>query len=477
MANELLLLEEINEPYLKNDNKEKQVKIRIRLEPSEEVRQHYTNDVIQSMGSDICIVLDVSKSMRDVIAGKTQRTGEVIIAEGVKKYVVTGGINKLDAALGAIRKLIPLLRENDTLSLIAYDDEPHTIFKGYTARDKERILQELENCRRYNGNTNISGALGEARALLSSVKQERQKKIIFLTDGQPYGDTEEKGIIQGKLLAEYNISIDCLGLGDDFNYAFMEKIVSFSKGRTDMIKTPEDAEKIFESLFRKTQSTVATNVKLTLNFSPNVRVTEHYRGTPENLYLGKVVLGNERSYVLNLGQIERNQRYDYYFLVTVPPQVDYKGRFRLMKAEAEYFIPALYGENKEKTSKNIVVEFGNNVELLGERNGDVERGYLLAEIKRLEDEADEARVLQNHAEVINRYEQIINIFETLGMVAQLKVYREVLENYKTTGNISLDELNNARRSSSQAADAGILEEPLDKEDEAAVFGDEPDSGW
>lgn len=478
MANELVLLEEINEPYLKNDDKEKQIKVRIRIEPSQEVRERCTHDVIQAMGSDICIVLDVSQSMRDVIAGKPERTGEVIEVEGIKKYVVRGGITKLDASLEAIKKLIPLLRENDTLSLIAYEDEPHVIFSGYTSRDKTRILSELENCRKYSGNTNISGALGEARALLSSVKQERPKKVIFLTDGQPYGDTEEKGITQGKLLADYNITMDCLGFGNDFNYAFMEKIASFSKGRTDIIKTPEDAEKIFESLFRRAQSAVATNVKLTLNFSPNVRVTEHYRGTPENLYLGKVILPtNERKYTLTLGQIERSQRYDYYFLVTVPPQVDYKGRFRLMKAEAEYYIPAMYGESVEKTSKNVIVEFGNNPELINEKNGDVERGYLLAEIKKLEDEADIARANKNHVEVISRYESIIEIFETLGMVAQLKNYREVLEKYKATGDISLDELNNARRSSSQAADAGVLEEPLREEDELAVFGQDTGLSW
>lgn len=470
MANELVLQPELNEPYLLNEGKERQVKVCLSVMPSNEIRKQLAAANLKSQGADVCIVLDVSGSMREIVAGEVKSTGRTQVIDGKTYNIVEGGTSKLDAAVEAIRKLVPLLRDNDKLSFIAYEDAPHIIFNGYTGKDKDLIMSKLKDCYKFSGNTNISGALREARTILSASPKERPKKIIFLTDGQPVGDTEEDGIREGMMLAEYNISIDCLGFGTDFNYGFMEKVVAPSKGRTNIIKTPEEAEEIFTSLFKKSQDVVITNAKLKLTFSQQVRVTDHYRGTPENLYLGKVKLpSNDRTFTLNLSQIERDQRYDYYFLITVPGQKGYKGPFRIMKAELSYFIPALYGDEVSKTVKNIVLEFGDNPALVT-KNGNVERGYNLAEIKRFEDEADEARKNNSPVDAIGKYEQIIERYETLQMPTQLKIYRDVLENYKTTGNVSLQAINEARRSSTQAAELGTLERDLEEENEFFVFG-------
>ncbi|GMK41946.1 hypothetical protein PCCS19_50050 [Paenibacillus sp. CCS19] len=469
MANELVLKPELNTPYLLNDNKERQVKVKLTIHPSDEIRMKKDN-VPTELGTDVCLVLDVSGSMRDIIAGEVVSTGQTVMIEGQLRNIVTGGTSKLDCAISAVQKLLPKLRDNDTLSLVAYEDNSHIIFKGYKKNQQKEMLQKLEECRRYSGNTNISGALREARVLLKDIPGSRPKKIIFLTDGNPVGDTEEAGIHEGEMLAEYNITIDCLGIGDDFNLAFINRIAAPSKGRTNLIETPEDAERIFTELFEKSQDVLATNLELHLRFSPQVRVTEHYRGVPENMYLGKVRMPqDDRTVTLKLGQVETHQRYEYFFLITVPPQEGYNGMFRLMQAEATYYLPGITSD-KEITKKSIAVEFGDKSQFAQRRNGEVESGYSQAEIMRLLTEAEDALKKSKNGEAGQKYQLIIDKYMSLGMVEEAKLYREMLSKFQKTGQITLSDLNKAHSTSSKAADSGEISPLLDEEDEDFIFG-------
>lgn len=463
MANELVLKTDFSDPYLLNHEKEKEIKVCLNVMPSEEIRKKLADVVLGNQGVDVCIVLDVSGSMYEIIDGEVKQTGRKEVIDGKTYNIVEGGTSKLDVALDAVRKVVNMLRENDTISFIAYDDNPHIIFQNYLGSNKEAILSKLDECRKFEGNTNISAALREARQILRQSSAGKTKKVIFLTDGIPYGDTEENGIREGDYLANDNISVDCLGFGNEINFSFLEKVAAPSKGRTNIIKDGQDAEKMFTELFKKSQEVIVTNAKLKLSFSKNIRVTDHYRGTPENMYLGKVKLNEDREFKMNLSQIEKNQMYKYYFAIKVPSLPEYSGPFRIMKAELEYYVPALYGQEPTKTVQNVIIEYGDNPKYLM-KNGEVENGYALAMIKRLQDEADQAKESKEGAKVVNRFEEIIKIYERLNMPNELKLHRKLLEEYKNTGDISRQAINEARNSSSKAGPGGLLNEIMTEEE-------------
>ena len=221
-----------------------------------------------------------------------------------------------------------------------------------------------------------------------------------------------------------------------------------------------EVERLFMNMFEKAKEVIITNAKLKLTFSKSIRVTEHYRGTPENVYLGKVRLDQNRSCVINLGQIEKNQGYNYYFMVTVPQQEGYNGPLRIAKAELEYSIPALFGNETISVSQNVSIEIGSNEKLASMRNGKIESEYLLVEVKKLEREALDAKARNEHAIVVNRYEKIINIYRNLNNTSEARAYEQLLDTYIKTGEISLEELNKATNSSSKMGDSGQLA-PLD----------------
>lgn len=468
MNNELVLIQEINKPYLLSDNLEKQIKVRLRIQPSEEIRKMGGDIKNKMIGTDVCIVLDSSGSMGRVVEGETKSTGEKKFSDGRNVNMVTGGTCRSELANYAVQKLVPLLRESDTISLITYSDSPKVIFKGLRNNDKDKIINEIKSSLYWDGNTNMSAAIREARILLSEFSDLRTKKIIFLTDGYPEGDTEENVINESKILADYNISIDCIGIGEKLNFNLMEKIVVATKGRTNIIHDSSDTDKVFASFFKKSQEVIATNAKLKLTFSQQIRVSDHYRGEPENLYLGKVELrGDDRVYEMPLGQLERNQRYDYYFNITVAGQGDYTGTFRIMKAEISYYIPSL-GDERKTINQNVQVEFGNNGNLSEMTTGDVENGYTLAEIKRLEVEADKAMEAKEIIRAINKYEEILGKYQENGMSKEIEMFQGIIKDLKENNCVSQAKLNESRNSSSKATNSSELSRKI--EDTTSIFG-------
>lgn len=465
MAGELILQSGFSRPYLLNDTNEKQIKARCLIKPSDEVRIEL-GKVASNQGVDLCIVLDVSISMDAYldITGRV-RTGNFVKDEyGNDVPTFRGGRSRLDVAIDSAKNIISMVRDIDNISCIIYSDNPSILFKNCPGNKKDYMKDMMDTiCRarsKTGNNTNISSAIRAARNILVNNDDIKSKKILFLTDGVPTVDTEEDGIREGEYLADYDISIDCLGLGKDVKLSYLETIAAPSNGSCNFITEAYEVERLFMNIFEKAKEVIITNAKLKLTFSRSIRVTDHYRGTPENVYLGKIKLDDERSCEINLGQIEKNQGYNYYFMMTIAPQPGYSGSLRIAKAELEYKIPALYGNKILSVSQNLMIEFGDNEKLSKTRNGKIESEYLLVEVKKLEREALEAESKKQHPIVIDRYQKIISIYRNLNNTVEARAYENVLEKYQREGKIPFEELNKATNSSSKLGDSGQLQ-PLD----------------
>ena len=408
---------------LRNDGGEQVVRLLLSVQPSEELRAAIPRTPgAESGGADVCLALDVSGSMQEIIAGEYERTGQTMVVDGQEKELVNpkaGVVTKLSSCISAIRPLLGLLREQDTLSVVTFSDNAHIVCERLTANQASTFQTALASLQA-GGFTALGKGILQAVDVIGRGFGSKPKKIIVMTDGNPEREPLSVALQAGTTVAERGMTLDCLGFGNDFNFLFMQQVVTPSRGRSHLLKSQADAEQLFSSLLKKAQDVVATNLRLWLVFSPQVRVTEHYRGAPENLYLGKVRLPDPaREHTVSLGVLERNQRYDYYFLVTVPPQPSYQGNFRLMKAEVTYDIPAL-GRAAQSVAKNITIDFVADARQADARDSTVEKGFDRAEIKRLERECEEARRCDDQAGAVQRFLEIIQRYGRLGMAAEQK---------------------------------------------------------
>ena len=401
-----------NIPYLLSDNEEKNIIVRVGVQPSDEIRKDFMEKEKVNSGVDLCLVLDVSVSMTDVIEEDNVEYG-----------------SRFKVAKKAVESLIKNSSDEDNLSLITYNDLPKIVFKNISGSDKDFMLSELNKVTA-SGNTNISAAIREARILMKEEVSDKVKKIIFVTDGIPTCDTEEDGIREAEYLGDDSISLDCLGVGNkDIKFSFLEK----------------------------------------LEISPLVRITDHYRGTPEKKYLGKAKISSDREYVINIGQIEKDQLYNFYFNVTVSSRVNLKGPFNIMKTSVEYCIPDMYGDNVKTNANVVVVEFGTDSRRSRYRVGDIERNFKMVEIKRYEDEIEEDSKEGNDARVINNLQRIISICEYLKNEELITGYKGILEKYREEKKLDMSKMNENRNTSTKIGDDGLINLPLDIE---SIFEDQ-----
>jgi Ca-activated chloride channel family protein len=470
MADDILIESRTSPVRVRNQAGEQEIILLLSVRPSDGLRAAVPRTGADAAaGADICLTLDVSGSMCGVIGDDFRRTGRTFTQDGQVFEAVEGGTSKLQACVAAARPLLGLLRPGDTLSLVTFGDDARVVCERLgrgQAAEYERALQGLS----LQDKTVLGKGIETATAVLAGGPPGRAKKVLLMTDGNPTG--EDFGVARraAQAVADRGLTLDCLGFGSDFNFLFMQEIVTFSRGRSNLLGTQAEAEERFAGLLRHAQDTIATNLRLRLTFSDKVCVTDHYRGAPENLYLGKVRLPDAaREVVLSLGVLERDQRYDYYFRVTVPPQPGYTGEFRLFKAALTYDVPAL-GRTAQTVSRNITALFTGDAAQGDTRDSTVENGFTLAEIKRLERECEEARGRGDQEAALRCFRDIIKRYDNLGRAAERQEVQQALDEYVRTGNVPQELINKTARSSSQAAASGQIQNRLSDADRAAVMG-------
>lgn len=135
--------------------------------------------------------------------------------------------SKMLLAKEAAARSIELLRDDDTLGVIAFDDRPWQIIDTEKLKDKEKAKEDVLSIPA-GGGTEIYSSLQMAYESLKKVELQR-KHIILLTDGygasRPnYDELVEKGLASG-------ITLSTVGIGQDSDRVLLEELSVLGSGR------------------------------------------------------------------------------------------------------------------------------------------------------------------------------------------------------------------------------------------------------
>ncbi|WP_438446269.1 VWA domain-containing protein [Gorillibacterium sp. sgz5001074] len=134
---------------------------------------------------------------------------------------------KIRLAQEAAVRSVDLLRPKDTVGVLAFDGSPWWVVKPGKLEDKEKVKRDILSIRA-DGGTEIYPALKEAYDRLAETEAQR-KHIILLTDGQSSGP-ESYEALAGRM-AEQNITVSTVGIGDGADVGLLERIARLAKGR------------------------------------------------------------------------------------------------------------------------------------------------------------------------------------------------------------------------------------------------------
>lgn len=134
---------------------------------------------------------------------------------------------KMELAKEAAARSLELLREDDTVGVIAFDDKPWQIIPTEKLGDPKEAIDKVLSVSP-GGGTEIYNSLEEAYAQLENLKLQR-KHIILLTDGQSATSNDYDTLIEGG--KDNSITLSTVSIGDDADKALLESLAMTGSGR------------------------------------------------------------------------------------------------------------------------------------------------------------------------------------------------------------------------------------------------------
>ncbi|ANU22764.1 VWA domain-containing protein [Planococcus donghaensis] len=134
---------------------------------------------------------------------------------------------KIELAKEAAARSVELLRSDDTLGVIAFDDQPWEILPTGKVDDPKKAVEKILSITP-GGGTEIYRSLEQAYTELEDLELQR-KHIILLTDGQSSTSNDYDALIEnGK---EHNITLSTVSIGQDADRNLLEQLAGTGSGR------------------------------------------------------------------------------------------------------------------------------------------------------------------------------------------------------------------------------------------------------
>lgn len=204
--------------------------------------------------------------------------------------------NKLALVKKSLRLLTRQMNDDDRIALVAYAGAAGLVLPSTPANKRSSILQAIENL---SGGGSTNGSAG----IVLAYEQARQhyledgiNRVIIASDGDLNVGTVDLDALKD-LIAEKRksgISLTTLGFGaGNYNYALMEQLADNGNGNAAYIDNLAEAQKVLVQQMNATLLTVASDVKVQIEFNPK-HIAEYRLIGYENRMLQREDFSNDQ---------------------------------------------------------------------------------------------------------------------------------------------------------------------------------------
>lgn len=148
---------------------------------------------------------------------------------------------KLELAKEAAMRTIELLRDTDTVGVVAFDSSPWWVVEPIQLSDRQAVLTKIQGIQS-EGGTEIFTALNTGYEGLAKLEAQR-KHMILLTDGQsPFNANYE---LLTDAMNEQNMTLSTVAVGDGADQQLLQRLAEKAKGRYYFTKDQSTLPAIF----------------------------------------------------------------------------------------------------------------------------------------------------------------------------------------------------------------------------------------
>src|SRR5579875_742230 len=264
----------------------------------------------------------------------------------------------------AVKTVIDNLEPTDYISVVIFDDTAQVIIPSMPANDKPGMKAAIDRIQDAGGTTMSLGMELGLNELRRWNIPNAVKRMILLTDGVTYGDTQKCRMLAREAAAQ-GVTISTLGIGQDWDEALLDDIGTLSGGNpSEFIRNPSDAMSIFQQQYQSAVAVAVRNAVLKLRPTTGVTPRKAVKVLPLIRDVDQSAL-SDRQVVVPLGDLEKDTPQSVLVELMIDPRP--AGLFRIAQAELSYDVPIanLIGE---RVRDEIKVTFTNDASLASQVN-------------------------------------------------------------------------------------------------------------
>lgn len=259
---------------------------------------------------------------------------------------------KIEQLREAVKLAIDQMADEDLVSVVVFNDSADVVAPSMPAADRRTLKRKVDRIRAGGGTTMSRGMREGLHQIGLGVSADRMNRMLLLTDGQTFGDEEDCVRLAQDAQAK-DVTVNALGLGDDWNEDLLDDIAAAGGGHADFIDQPDKIVPLFSQTVQRTQSLVVHNAELILRLVSGVVPRQVWQVTPMISNLGYRPLG-ERDVQVSLGEIEAQDGTSILVELMVPARP--AGRYRIAQAEVTYDVPA-QGVVEAREREDVLISF------------------------------------------------------------------------------------------------------------------------
>ncbi|NKB33074.1 MAG: DUF3520 domain-containing protein [Pseudomonadales bacterium] len=204
--------------------------------------------------------------------------------------------DKLGLVKRSLQLLVNQMDEDDRIALVVYAGAAGMVLDSTSGAEKSKIINALESLHAGGSTNGAAGIQLAYRIAEENIIDGGINRVIIASDGDlnvGMTDIDElKELISKK--RENGIALTTLGYGTgNYNYSLMEQLADTGNGNAAYIDTLSEAQKVLVEEMQSTLLTIAKDVKIQIEFNPNI-VAEYRLIGYENRLLNREDFRNDK---------------------------------------------------------------------------------------------------------------------------------------------------------------------------------------
>lgn len=235
--------------------------------------------------------------------------------------------DRLEVVKRNIYKLFDKLEPDDIFSLITFNDRAEVVIPPTLACNLPAMRKLVAGISAEGGTEIFQGLIHGYQTLSNALQKTGSRFLVLFTDGHTYGD-ESSCYSMARQAAQEGVVIHALGIGDEWNDRFLDRLTGLSGGSAQFVSSPEDLHQILERQFNSLGFVYANQMKFVFESGSDISIPMVFRLAPDSAPL----IGESP---ISLGNLDYRHKHVLLFEFLVMPEQNNHRRVDLARGELQ----------------------------------------------------------------------------------------------------------------------------------------------